>query len=138
MDTARAEQLGARPLAAELARIDAVKNAHDAVDVAFALRPLQVSAFFGVSVDQDEKSSGEMTVHLSQGGLGLPDRDFYFNTEAGVSHIRDEYVAHIARTLKLHQPGGDPNPRPAGDGVRGGWLTPSRQRGVRDPGTTTV
>ena len=42
-----------------------------------------------------------MAVHLSQGGLGLPDRDFYFNPEAGVTRIRKEYVAHLARTLVL-------------------------------------
>jgi putative endopeptidase len=42
-----------------------------------------------------------MAIHLSQGGLGLPERDFYFNPEQGVAHIRDEYVAHISRTLKL-------------------------------------
>ena len=42
-----------------------------------------------------------MSVHISQGGLGLPDRDFYFNPEAGIAHIRKEYVAHVTRMLKL-------------------------------------
>ena len=101
MDTARIERAGIHPLDAELARIDRVKSAHDAVDVAFALRPLQVAAFFGTSVDQDEKKSDEMTIHLSQDGLGLPDRDFYVNADTGVARIRDEYVAHIGRTLML-------------------------------------
>jgi putative endopeptidase len=100
-DPARAEQLGRHPIDAELARIDAVTTARAALDAAFLLRPLQVNTFFSVSVDQDEKSSGEMSVHLEQGGLGLPDRDFYFNPEKGVAHIREEYVAHMARTLTL-------------------------------------
>src|SRR5262245_40487898 len=101
MDEAKAEQLGITPLKAELDRIDAIKTPKDALDVAFALRPLGVSAFFGVFVGQDEKNSDEMSVHLYQDGLGLPDRDYYFNTEAGVAKTRTEYVAHVARMLQL-------------------------------------
>jgi putative endopeptidase len=101
MDTAKAERLGIHPLDAELARIDAIRNANDALDVAFALNPLQVGPFFSFYVYQDEKKSDMMSVHLSQGGLGLPDRDFYVNPDTGVARIRDEYVAHLARTLKM-------------------------------------
>jgi len=42
-----------------------------------------------------------MSVHLSQGGLGLPEKDFYFNTEEGIAKIRDAYVVHVGRMLKL-------------------------------------
>ena len=101
MDTAKAERLGIHPLDAELARIDAIRNANDALDVAFALNPLQVGPFFSFFVYQDEKKSDMMSVHLSQGGLGLPDRDFYVNPDTGVARIRNEYVAHLARTLKM-------------------------------------
>ncbi len=41
-----------------------------------------------------------MAVHLYQGGLGLPDRDFYIKDEKSIAHIRDEYVAHLGRELK--------------------------------------
>jgi putative endopeptidase len=101
MDTAKAEQLGIHPLDAELARIDAIKTANDALDVAFALNPLQVGPFFSFYVYQDEKKSDMMSVHLSQGGLGLPDRDFYVNPDSGIARIRTEYVAHLGRTLKM-------------------------------------
>jgi len=101
MDTAKAERLGIHPLDGELARIDAIKNANDALDVAFAQNPLQVGPFFSFYVYQDERKSDMMSVHLSQGGLGLPDRDFYVNPDTGVARIRDEYVAHLARTLKM-------------------------------------
>src|SRR5262249_47325675 len=101
MDAAKAEQLGLVPLQTELKRIDAVKTPQGALDTAFALQPLGVDAFFGFAISQDEKNSEVMSVHLAQGGLGLPDRDFYFNPEEGVAHTREEYVAHIARTLKL-------------------------------------
>ncbi len=101
MDTAKAEQLGIHPLDGELARIAAIRNANDALDVAFAENPLQIGSFFNFGVYQDERKSDLMSVHLSQGGLGLPDRDFYVNPDTGVAHIREEYVAHIARTLKM-------------------------------------
>jgi putative endopeptidase len=101
MDTAKAERRGIHPLDGELARIAAIRNANDALDVAFAENPLQIGSFFNFGVYQDEKKSDLMSVHLSQGGLGLPDRDFYVNPDTGVAHIRDEYVAHIARTLVM-------------------------------------
>jgi putative endopeptidase len=101
MDTALADRLGAQPLATELARIDAITDAASAWDVAFAQAPLQTGALLRFSVGQDERASDVMAVHLSQGGLGLPERDFYFNEEAGVKTIRTEYVAHLARVLGL-------------------------------------
>ena len=101
MDTQHAEALGVHPLDSEFARIDQVQSPRDALDVAFALMPLNINVFFDVDVSQDEKNSSAMAIHLSQGGLGLPDRDFYFNPERGVVRSREEYVAHIARTLQL-------------------------------------
>ncbi len=100
MDVDHAEALGVHPLDAELARIDQVQNVHEAIDAAFALAPLDIGVFFDVSVSQDERNSSAMAVHLSQGGLGLPDRDFYFNPERGVARSRQEYLEHIARTLQ--------------------------------------
>jgi putative endopeptidase len=101
MDTAKADRLGVHPLDGELARVDAVRDAGDVLDTVFAWQPLGVDALFGVGVGQDEKNSEAMAIHVYQGGLGLPERDFYFNPEAGVAKIRGEYVAHIARTLGL-------------------------------------
>jgi putative endopeptidase len=101
MDDAKGNQLGIAPLQPMLDRINAIRDVAGAIDVAFVLRPLSVGAFFGVGVNQDEKNSDEMAVHLSQGGLGLPDRDFYLNPEKSIAHIRDEYVAHLGRLLRL-------------------------------------
>ncbi len=101
MDEAKADQSGLTPLKPELDRISAIMNTQDAIKEAFALQPLGIDAFFGFYIAQDEKQSDVMSVHLQQGGLGLPDRDFYFNSEAGVANIRKEYVAHLEKTLKL-------------------------------------
>lgn len=101
MDTARIEQQAIHPLDAELARIDAIRTPSGAMDVAIAEGPLQVGPFFSFYVYQDERKSDVQAVHLGQGGLGLPERDFYFNPDTGVARIRDEYVQHLARTLQL-------------------------------------
>ncbi|PWT83121.1 MAG: M13 family peptidase, partial [Acidobacteria bacterium] len=101
MDDAKADKLGLMPLKPELDRIDAIANTQDAINEAFAMQPLGVSAFFGFYVAQDEKQSDVMSVHLQQDGLGLPDRDFYFNKEEGVAKIRTEYVSHLKNMLKL-------------------------------------
>jgi putative endopeptidase len=101
MDEAKAEQLALTPLKAQFASIDAIKDAAGALDVAFALQPIGVDTFFDIEIGQDEKQSDVMAVHLWQGGLGLPDRDYYFNSEEGTAKARKEYVAHLGRVYKL-------------------------------------
>jgi putative endopeptidase len=101
MDEAKADQLGLTPLRTELASIDAIRDAGGAIDVAFSLQTLGVDALFDIEVSQDEKQSDVMAVHLWQGGLGLPDRDYYFNPEAGTAKARKAYVAHLARMYRL-------------------------------------
>ena len=81
MDEARADALGLAPVQAELGLIDAIQTVPDVVRVSFALRPVGVDTFFDVLVGQDERQSDLMAVHIEQGGLGLPERDFYFNPE---------------------------------------------------------
>jgi putative endopeptidase len=101
MDTGAVERAGVHPLDAELARIDRIASAHDAIDVAFAQKPLQIGSFFNFFVSQDEKRSDVMSVHAWQGGLSLPERDYYFNADTGVARARREFAAHVARTLQL-------------------------------------
>jgi len=101
MDVGKARRLGLRPLKRELARIDSVKNLQQVLDAGFALQSLEVSVFFRLLVDQDKRNSTVIAVHVNQGGLGLPDRDFYVKADKSTAHIRDEYVHHIAHVLRL-------------------------------------
>jgi putative endopeptidase len=101
MDEAKAEQLRLTPLKPELDRIDAIASTQDAIKEGFALQRLGIDAFFGFDVSQDERQSDVMSVHLQQGGLGLPDRDYYFNPKDTVAKVRTEYVAHLGNMLKL-------------------------------------
>lgn len=101
MDVAKADRLGLHPLDAELARLDAIDSPAGVVDAVFAMKPIGVPALFRLVVAQDDKASDVMAVQLWQGGLGLPERDFYFNPEAGVAKLRAAYVDYMAGTLAL-------------------------------------
>lgn len=101
MDSAKADRIGTAPLADLLKRIDGITNARDAFTVSAELNRAGTSVLYGFSVEQDAKNSEVMAVDISQGGLGLPDRDYYFNTEQGVAKNRAAYPGHVARMLVL-------------------------------------
>jgi putative endopeptidase len=101
MDESLADRLDLDPIKGELARISAAKNLQQVLDAAFAMKPIGVDVFFDGGVAQDLKHSDTMALYLSQGGLGLPERDYYFNTEAGVAKARAAYVTHLRNVYRL-------------------------------------
>ncbi len=100
MDVAKSNRLGLSPLRPFLGEIDGVKSVQDCLNASFSLGKQGVETFFGAYVGQDEKRSDVEAVHLYQGGLGLPDRDYYFNNDPGVAKVRPEYVKYIGSLLK--------------------------------------
>ncbi|MGH9475022.1 MAG: M13 family metallopeptidase [Terriglobales bacterium] len=100
MNTALANQLGLQPIEPYLRQIEGVQTPAQALAVAAALRPVGLNVFFSMDVSQDEKNSTLESVHLGQGGLGLPNRDFYFSKVASVARVRDAYVTHLAAVLQ--------------------------------------
>ncbi|NOT33169.1 MAG: M13 family metallopeptidase [Candidatus Eisenbacteria bacterium] len=101
MDTLRTDQLGAAPLERELRRIDAIRSGVEVVEVAAFLNRQGAGCLWSFGIGQDDMRSDVIAVFVSQGGLGLPDRDYYFNPEAGVVRARTEYPKHVARMLEL-------------------------------------
>ncbi|MDQ6887928.1 MAG: M13 family metallopeptidase [Gemmatimonadota bacterium] len=101
MDSARIESEGVRPLRAELGRINSVATLPLLRDEAARLHRLGVTALFGFSSDQDFKDATKVIGELSQGGLGLPDRDYYLRTDSASAKTRREYLEHIVRLLAL-------------------------------------
>jgi len=101
MDEAKINSLGTEPLKPELARIAALKNKTDvAVEIA-RLHTDQVNVLFNLSSGQDFKDSTEVIAQADQGGLGLPERDYYFKDDARSTEIRKEYVKHVAAMFRL-------------------------------------
>ena len=101
MDTLRIEKLGIQPLQEELNQIAAIKDLNGLVQNIASLNKIGVSPLFNLFVGRDDKKSSEYAVSLFQGGLGLPDRDYYFNSDARTVNIRNEYQKHIANIFIL-------------------------------------
>jgi putative endopeptidase len=96
MDTSIIEKKGIQPLNDELTKIDAVSNLKELLDAAARLQTLQAGCLFRFNVSKDEKNSSKYVVALGQTSLGLPERDYYFNTDSRTSEIRKAYVKYIS------------------------------------------
>ena len=101
MDTNKIEADGLKPLQAVLDKINAAQDAAQIMDVAAYLHKIGVGVFFNEGVGQDEKNSEVMSYQLFQGGLGLPNRDYYFKTDERTSKIREAYPAYIRSIFML-------------------------------------
>ncbi|HEY8955530.1 MAG TPA: M13 family metallopeptidase N-terminal domain-containing protein, partial [Chitinophaga sp.] len=88
MDSVRINQEGIKPIEAELKAIDAVITIPQLVQIASKLN-MNTGAFCSLYIGQDAKNSEVIAVQLGQGGLGLPNRDYYFNTDARTTNIRN-------------------------------------------------
>ena len=101
MDEAGIEARGLAPLQPLFVRIDTVKDAASLAAVLAELRRLGVFAGFAFSVEQDDKESSRYSMMLAQGGLGLPDRDYYLNGDAKSKELLAAYRSHVAKMLSL-------------------------------------
>lgn len=101
MDSAKADQLDVKPLQQVLDQIAAVQTKDDLSPLLAELQMLGVAPAYGLYIGQDMKNSDMNRPYLSQGGLGLPDRDYYFNADPRTTEIRKEYLGHIARMLTM-------------------------------------
>ncbi|NML66807.1 M13 family metallopeptidase [Hymenobacter sp. RP-2-7] len=104
LDSARADKLGAQPIQRELNEATEMESIYQVPEVVAHLVPLGVNALISPNVQQDAKHSDRMALYLWQGGLGLPNRDYYFNTDARTKKIRAQYVRHVARIFQLLDP----------------------------------
>ena len=101
MDSAQSEATGAAPLKEELDRIAALNGPADVVAELARLHKTGRGAGFGFGGSADFKNSNQTIANLAQGGLGLPDRDYYFRTDSATAAIRTAYAAHMSRMLQL-------------------------------------
>lgn len=98
MDSIKADKDGIKPISADLAAIDAIKTKDDLLKTSAMLNKKSVSGMIGFYVYSDFKNSNENTCYLGQTGIGLPDKDFYF--EAQYESIKKEYKEHIGRMFE--------------------------------------
>ena len=101
MDEAAIEKAGIKPLQPDLDRVAKLKTNADVVKALREWHARGINVMFGFGSRPDLKNSSMVIGYATQGGLGLPERDYYFRDDEDSKALRDKYVAHIARTLVL-------------------------------------
>ncbi len=99
LDTNRIEALGFQPIASDLARIAAIKSPAELLTLIANFQKEGEGALFGSGVDADEKDSSLYVFQIGQGGLSLPDRDYYLKDSFAAQ--REKYVAHVTKMFTL-------------------------------------
>ena len=101
MDSIAINKAGISPLKLEFSKIDAIKDVPSLLTSIAHLHTIGASPAFSFYLGQDDKISTKYALFLGQGGLGLGNRDYYFNTDEQTVKIRTEYVKHLQAMLKL-------------------------------------
>jgi len=101
MDEKQINAAGAKPLDPEFGRIGALASVADLQAEVARLQRIGVGALFQFGSTQDMKNSSQVIGGAEQGGLGLPDRDYYTKTDDKSKEIRGQYQDHIAKMLAL-------------------------------------
>ncbi len=101
MDQKAIDARGTAALKADLDRIAALKNKRDLAELMAHMFRSGSSAFFNFGSEQDAKDSTKVIAGFGQGGLGLPDRDYYFKTDPKSVEQRKQYVEHLQKMFAL-------------------------------------
>lgn len=101
MDSAQIEANGLKPIQPLLDKLNAVTDVPGLIQTVVAFKKIGSNTFFSDYVYQDDKKSDEMAYGLWQGGLALPEREYYFKTDSATVNIRNEYKKVIADLLSM-------------------------------------
>ncbi|MCX6232072.1 MAG: M13 family metallopeptidase [Bacteroidetes bacterium] len=101
MDTVSIEKTGIKAIQPELDKIAAIKTPLDVQKHIAYMQTSGMSTLFYFYAAQDEKNSNAIIGNFYQGGLGLPDRDYYLSPDPRSTEIRKEYVKHITKMFEL-------------------------------------
>ncbi|MEQ8908099.1 MAG: M13 family metallopeptidase [Vicingaceae bacterium] len=101
MDTATSNKLGIKPIEAQLTKIEALQNTDELISLLGEQKKIGVNSLLSIYVGQDDKNSEQYITHISQSGLGLPDRDYYTNKDQKSIELQKKYQAHIQKMFEL-------------------------------------
>ena len=101
MDESTVEKLGDQPLQPDLSAIDSLKTTKDLAALIATLHSQGIFPLFLAGSQQDPDNSDAVIVAVAQGGLGLPDRDYYLKDDAKSREIRERYVKHVEKIFEL-------------------------------------
>src|ERR1035438_7240497 len=101
MDTATINKRGIEPIKEELDRIRAMENMPDVVAELVRLHRVGIGVLFNFGARPDAKDSNRTIAGIGQGGLSLPDREYYLKTDAKSVETRQHFVAHMTKMFQL-------------------------------------
>ena len=101
MDSTKIEADGLKPIQPLLDKINAVTDVKSLVNTVSEFKKIGSNTLFSDYVYQDAKKSDVMAYNLTQGGLGLPEREYYFKMDTATINIRNEYVKYMAKILTM-------------------------------------
>ena len=99
MNTTESPQASTQLLLAKFVEINRIKNLHSLAGEVADLQLLGVNLFFGFSPGQDFTDSSKVVAIASQGGLSLPEREYYFKTDSKSVETRQKFVEHVTKQL---------------------------------------
>lgn len=100
MDSVQLNEAGIKPLQPELDKITAVKTMDELLVLMAGFKTKGVDLLFGDYVTQDDKNSEMMAYKMDQGGLGMPSRDYYFDTDERTVKVRTAYKEYLVKSFK--------------------------------------
>jgi putative endopeptidase len=112
MDTSAIDAAGTKPIEPDLARIAEIKNIADLQAEAARLQERGANALFRFGSNQDAKDSSQVIGSAFQGGLGLPEREYYLKDDDKSKQLRDSYLKHVRKMFELL---GDPADKTAAE-----------------------
>ncbi|NNM84084.1 M13 family metallopeptidase [Candidatus Parcubacteria bacterium] len=101
LDVQKRNALGLTPLQRWLDRITQIKDVTSLVSTVAQLEKIGGGGPWSLTIDQDMKNSEKYILYLYQGGLGMPDRDYYLKNDAESNRVRSAYEKHLTRLLRL-------------------------------------
>src|ERR1700722_17863654 len=100
MDTATIEKQGLSPLKKNFELIDKINSTPDIINVTAIFHKEGIGCLFGEYIAQDDKNSDVIAYQLYQGGIGMPNRDYYFNTDSKSVAVRNAYQKYLYKTFR--------------------------------------
>ena len=101
MDTMNLEKLGFEPLKKDFQMVDAIASTEQLQDAIALNQTRGISSLFDIGSDQDMMDNTKVILYATQGGLSLPDRDYYTRDDSESVKLREQFVEHVGNMFKL-------------------------------------
>lgn len=101
MDSTLLNKKGISDLKGNFAAIDRIKDLKEIVREASYIHIVSSEPLFNMYIAQDDKNSNKYQIYLAQGGLSLPDRNYYFDTDSRAKAIREKFIVHVGNMFEI-------------------------------------